>query len=134
MTAAFRDTAAQDRVLLHAPWWQRHRARVAVTAAIVGALVLLVPPLLNSLSAARSVSRERLSIATVERGDFTRDIAAEGRVVAAVSPTLYAPAAGSVHFVVQAGHAVEKGQVLGHVDSPELTSELRTAVIDVQRL
>ncbi|MFP5306236.1 MAG: HlyD family secretion protein, partial [Gammaproteobacteria bacterium] len=134
MTAAFRDTAAQDRVLLHAPWWQRHRGRVAVAAGIVGALVLLVPPLLSSLSAARSVSRERLSIATVERGDFTRDIAAEGRVVAAVSPTLYAPAAGSVRFVVQAGHAVEKGQVLGHVDSPELTSELAQQRAQLQAL
>src|SRR6202035_2259540 len=45
-----------------------------------------------------SVSRERLSIAAVERGSFVRDVAADGQVVAAVSPTLYAAVAGTANL------------------------------------
>ncbi len=65
-----------------------------------------------------------MSIATVERGSFVRDIAADGQVVAAVSPTLYANASGTVTLKVHAGDAVTKGQVLAVVDSPDLTAKL----------
>jgi HlyD family secretion protein len=64
-----------------------------------------------------------VSIATVERGSFVRDIAADGQVVAAVSPTLYANALGTVTLKVHAGDAVTKGQVLAVLDSPDLTAK-----------
>lgn len=134
MTVMIRDTSAQDRAVQRGPWWQRHRSLLALAGAGVVLAAVLGPPALRALSASNSVSRERLSIAAVERGDFTRDIAAEGRVVAAVSPTLYAPAAGAVRFAVQAGHSVEKGQVIGSVDSPELTSELAQERANLQAL
>jgi HlyD family secretion protein len=70
------------------------------------------------------VSASRLQIATVERGTFVRDIAADGRVVAAVSPTLYANANGAVTLQVHAGDKVTKGQVLAVIASPELTNKL----------
>ena len=60
----------------------------------------------------------------VERGSFVRDIAADGQVVAAVSPTLYANALGTVTLKVHAGDSVVKGQVLAVVDSPDLTAKL----------
>ncbi|WP_370308256.1 efflux RND transporter periplasmic adaptor subunit [Sinimarinibacterium flocculans] len=120
----FRDTRAQDRVLERTSPWHRHRRGVLLAVLAAAALALLLWGGLRLLSAGSAVSRERLSFATVARGDFVRDIAAEGRVVAAVSPTLYAAASGSVRFDAQAGHVVEKGQVLGTVDSPELSSEL----------
>lgn len=56
-----------------------------------------------------------------------RDVSVQGRVVAAVRPTLYAPAAGTITLAVNAGVAVEKGQILARIDSPELTSELDQA-------
>lgn len=124
MTMMIRDTSAQDRVITRQPWWKQHRKGLLISGGVLLLLALIVPATLRSLSAGASVSRERLSIATVERGDFTRDIAAEGRVIAAVSPTLYAPAPGSVHFTVQAGGKVAKDQVIGSVDSPELTNKL----------
>ncbi|WP_028079674.1 efflux RND transporter periplasmic adaptor subunit [Solimonas soli] len=129
-----RDTSAQDQVIGRAPWWKRHRKWLIGGGAALLLLALIVPTTLRSLSAGGSVSRARLSIATVERGDFTRDIAAEGRVVAAVSPTLYAPAAGSVRFTVQAGGKVDKDQVIGSVDSPELTSKLAQERANLQAL
>jgi HlyD family secretion protein len=76
------------------------------------------------MGAGSSVSASRLQIATVERGEFVRDIAADGRVVAAVSPTLYARAGGAVVLKVHAGDKVKKGQVLAVIASPELTNKL----------
>lgn len=129
-----RDTSAQDRVVTRAPWWKRHRKALVAAAVAVLLLIWLLPTTLRSLSAHASVSRARLAVATVERGDFTRDIAAEGRVVAAVSPTLYAPAPGSVRFTVQAGRQVAKDEVIGSVDSPELTSKLAQERANLQAL
>jgi HlyD family secretion protein len=59
----------------------------------------------------------------VERGSFVRDIAADGQVVAAVSPTLYANALGTVTLKVHPGDTVAKGQVMAAVDSPDLTAK-----------
>jgi HlyD family secretion protein len=70
------------------------------------------------------VSASRLAFATVERGLFVRDIAAEGKVVAANSPTLYAGYNGSVTLKVRAGDGVRKGQLLAVIDSPELINKL----------
>src|SRR5262249_36643443 len=49
---------------------------------------------------------------------------ADGRVVAANSPTLYAIAAGTVDFHVRPGDSVKRGQSLATVSSPELQSRL----------
>src|SRR4029079_14228165 len=61
--------------------------------------------------------------AVVERGHFVRDVAATGLVVAAVSPTLFAEAPGTVIYKVRAGAAVKTGDVLGEVQSAALTYE-----------
>jgi HlyD family secretion protein len=50
-------------------------------------------------------------------------VAGEGTVVAAVSPTLFSDAAGTVSYRVHAGDTVTKGAVLAILDSPELTNE-----------
>jgi HlyD family secretion protein len=63
-------------------------------------------------------SRERLRLAEVSRGHFVRDVAAEGTVVAAVSPTLFAVAPGTVSYLVRAGDSVTKGEALATVWLP----------------
>ncbi len=121
---SIRDTSAQDRII------EKHvgKKKLAVFGAIgVAVLILLawlVPGAVRLFSAGASVSASRLQIATVERGPFVRDIAADGRVVAAVSPTLYANAAGAVTLKVHAGDKVAEGQVLAVIASPELTNKL----------
>lgn len=118
-----RDTSAQDVVVETRPG--RRRLVWIGTAAIVVVLVaLLVPWASRLLSAGGSVDASRLGFATVESGPFVRDIAAEGRVVAAVRPTMYARSPGVVTLKVHAGDRVEKHQVLAEVDSPELNNEL----------
>jgi HlyD family secretion protein len=92
--------------------------------ALLVVLALAMPGILRLFSADASVSASRLAFATVERGLFVRDIAAEGKVVAANSPTLYATYGGAAVLKVRAGDTVKKGQVLAVVDSPELRNKL----------
>ncbi|WP_448243119.1 efflux RND transporter periplasmic adaptor subunit [Pseudoxanthomonas mexicana] len=119
-----RDTSAQDRVLSSSqtrPAWRRW-----VWPAAGGALLLagIVFAARGWLSGTASVDGARLRFAEVTRGDLVRDIAADGRVIAANSPTLYAVAGGVVTLKVVAGDKVAKGQPLAEIDSPELRSKL----------
>ncbi len=71
-----------------------------------------------------SIDTSRLRIARVQRGTLVRDVVADGRVVAANSPTLYAIAAGTIDLSVRAGDKVVRGQELARIASPELQSRL----------
>ncbi|HEY1589412.1 MAG TPA: efflux RND transporter periplasmic adaptor subunit, partial [Rhodanobacter sp.] len=103
---------------------KRRLILLGVGIAVLALLAWLAPGIGRLFSASASVSSSRLAFATVERGPFVRDIAAEGKVVAAVSPTLYATYGGAVTLQVHAGDTVKKGQVLAVVDSPELHNKL----------
>ena len=80
--------------------------------------------LARSLSARQSFSLARLTVAEVERGPLVCDVAGEGKVVAAVSPTLYAGNAGTVSLLVQAGDPVQRGRALARIESPDLKARL----------
>jgi HlyD family secretion protein len=118
-----RDTSSQDTVLAR----PKGRRRLVTGAAVVAVLALTawsVPQARRLLGTGSSVSLDRLGLDDVSRGPFVRDIQAEGRVVAAFSPTLFAPQAGAVTLQVHAGDTVKKGQVLGTIDSPDLAARL----------
>jgi len=119
-----RDTSATDRIIEKRVSKKKLGILAAIGIVVLGLLVWLVPGALRLFSAGSSVSASRLQIASVERGSFVRDIAADGRVVAAVSPTLYANAAGAVVMQVHAGDKVTKGEVLAVIASPELNNKL----------
>jgi HlyD family secretion protein len=119
-----RDTSGQDRVIEPKNIFKRHRKLIIAGLIVLGALIALILLLMRYSGAGVSVDRSRVSIAAVERGNFIRDIAADGQVVAAVSPTLYANALGTVNLKVHAGDTVTKGQVLVVVDSPDLTAKM----------
>ncbi len=123
MNTRFRDTSEQDRPL--GPRARRWPLWLAGAAAALGLLGWLAGPRLLQLgSAGTTVSLARLTLASVDIAPLTRDVAGEGRVVAAQSPTLYAPGAGTATLAVQAGDPVKQGQVLARVDSPELANRL----------
>ncbi|MDT9001818.1 efflux RND transporter periplasmic adaptor subunit [Paucibacter sp. APW11] len=119
-----RDTSAQDQVLTPQRGGRRRLALWAGAAAAVGLAAWGVPKLAASLSIGQSISASRLNVAAAEVGPLVRDVAGEGKVVAAVSPTLYAGNAGTVTLAVQAGDQVKKGQVLLKLVSPELVARL----------
>jgi HlyD family secretion protein len=121
--ASMRGTQAQDRMLEPAPLWRRQRVLAAAGIGLA-ALIALLLLLRHFAGISGSIDRARVAIATVERGSFVRDISADGQVVAAVSPTLYASTAGSVTLKVHAGDPVTKGQLLAQIDSPDLTARL----------
>jgi HlyD family secretion protein len=121
---SIRGTQSQDRVVATP---RSRNALIKRYGPYVGAGVTLLVLLFWSahawLSSDKVIPRERLRIATVERGAFVRDVAATGLVVAAVSPTLFAEAPGTIIYKVRAGDAVKAGDVLGMVQSAELTNE-----------
>lgn len=86
---------------------------------------LAAPAVQRWADATVSVPLDRVRIATVERGDLVSDVSVQGRVVAAVRPTLYASAPGTITLHVDAGERVVQGQVLATIESPELTSQLQ---------
>lgn len=94
---------------------------------MIAAILLAAPWVKRWASASVSVPYERIRTATVTRGDLVRDVSVQGRIVAAVSPTLYATASGTITLSVDAGEQVVAGQVLALVESPELTNELEQA-------
>lgn len=120
-----RDTSAQDRQI--AP--QRNQSKrmlwigIGVAAAI--AVALCIPTVSRLMSADSSASTARLRIAEVKRGTLTRDVSVQGKIVAAVSPTVYTRSAGTVTLDVHAGDKVKKNDVLAEIDSPELTNKLK---------
>ncbi|KZC36171.1 efflux transporter periplasmic adaptor subunit, partial [Rhodanobacter sp. FW510-R12] len=119
-----RDTSAQDRLVEVKSNPRRRLILVGAGVLVLALLAWLAPRAGRLFSASESVSSSRLAFATVERGPFVRDIAAEGKVVAAVSPTLYATSGGAVTLKVHAGDTVKKDQVLATIVSPELTNKL----------
>lgn len=122
---SIRDTSAQDRPVAAALPRARRRRQWLIGGAAGAAFLVGALWLASGWSAgSRSVDGARVRIAEVRRGDLVRDISADGRVIAANSPVLYAVAGGVVTLQVVAGDVVKKGQALATIDSPELRSQL----------
>jgi HlyD family secretion protein len=120
------DTSAMDQPI------GRNRPltrRLLVPGILVGAVLLVAvfvaPSLSRWMRAERSIDLSKVRMATVVRGDLERDVAVQGRIVAAFHPTTSSPATGIVALKVRAGDVVEKDQVLAVVSSPELESRLQ---------
>ena len=92
------DTSAQDVQL--APRSKRTRNLIGGGSILLllVALWVAIPALNRWSSTSASVPYDRLRIAEVVRADLVRDVSVQGRVVAAVSPTLYAPALSLIHI------------------------------------
>ena len=132
--SSIEDTSAQDERIEPPSKRKRLLIGVGVAVALVVVSIAAVPWLLRWSEAEMSVSRERLRTAFVTRGDLVRDVSVQGRVVAAVSPTLYATQAGTITFRVEAGDAVVASDVLAVIDSPEIASLLEQEEANRSRL
>jgi len=117
-----REPSAQDRPI--APSLVNHRRLLPLGAAGLLALLALWA-LARWAGAEASINADRVRIASVTRGTLVRDTVVNGRTVAAVSPTLYAPAAGTISLRIVAGDSVRRDQELARIDSPTLTNELQ---------
>ncbi|MFO1469015.1 MAG: biotin/lipoyl-binding protein, partial [Steroidobacteraceae bacterium] len=121
---SLRGTGTQDRPIERRPlasrrWWIVGGAVAALLIALA-----ITPTVRDFFSAGRTVPLASLRLGVVTRGRLVSDVSAQGSVVAALSPTLTAIAAGTVSYQVRAGESVRKGQVLATIDSPGLDNEL----------
>lgn len=95
----------------------------------LGAAVLLVSGLVwasvNGSSVSESIDSTELRFATLERGTLTRDIATNGKIVAANAPILYSPERGTVTLLAKPGDRVEQGDVVAQIESHGLTNSLK---------
>ncbi|MDM5178880.1 efflux RND transporter periplasmic adaptor subunit [Massilia sp. CCM 8695] len=128
-----RDTSSQDATISAAP---AHKAKRRIVAAVLALGALGGAALLLSAwsGSEHAVSAARLRVAEVTRGTLVRDASVNGRVVAAVSPTLYASAPATVTLKVAAGDTVTKGQVLALLESPDLSDALKREQSSYQQL
>lgn len=128
------DTSAQDVLIEQKPG----SARWLISGGVALLLILLtfwaVPAVQRWASSSVTVPLDRLRVASVEVGNLVRDVSVQGRVVAAVSPTLFAPAGGTITLQVEAGSEVAQGQVLAVIDSPELQNRLQQEHATLDRL
>jgi HlyD family secretion protein len=127
------DTSAQDVRLAPRDPRKRQIAIAAGGAVVVVAVLLAAPWVKRWANASVSIPFDRVRVATVTRGDLVRDVSVQGRIVAAVSPTLYASESGSITLHVDAGEQVIAGQVVASVDSPDLTSLLQQAEVSLEQ-
>jgi HlyD family secretion protein len=119
-----RDTSHQDTVVT-APPGQKTRRRSLLAGGTLLLVAVAVLLLKNWRDSEHSVSASRLRIAEVGRGTLVRDASVNGRVVAAVSPTLFSTAPATVNLKVAAGDTVKKGDVLAVLESPDLSDALK---------
>lgn len=118
----FRDTRAQDQQ--RAPATSSRWKYWLIAGAILLALLILQPLWRWLATGGQSVRASELRFATVQRADFIADVSGYAQVVAARAPSLFASAAGTVRFAVNAGDSVKKDQPLAEIDSPELLARL----------
>jgi len=113
---------------------RRRRLLLAAGVLLLLGLGFSVPLLRRWAVSERSVEASRLRFATVVRGDLERDVAAQGRIVAALHPTLFSPAQGIVALTAKAGSVVKKGELLARIESPELLSRFNQEKATTQSL
>lgn len=131
---SIRDTSAQDIKI--APGRSRKQW---VKWAVIGLVAILATVYLASslqrwFSSDLTVSSDRLRTANVVRGSFVSDVGVQGRVVAAISPTLYSTATGTVSLDVQPGDQVVVDQVLAVITSLDIEAELAQETAETESI
>ncbi|MBU1310786.1 MAG: HlyD family efflux transporter periplasmic adaptor subunit [Gammaproteobacteria bacterium] len=118
-------TEQQDKIMQQPAKARLRRYLPATVISIT--VVVLAWALSQSLgeSASLVLPRNQLQLATVQRGDLVRDIAVQGRIVAANAPTLYSQETGQVQLFKQPGEAVTLGDLLATITSPALQNDLQ---------
>ena len=122
---SIKDTSEQDIQIKQITAPKKRWTAITIATIIVVGIVWQVAPAASRWSKAeQSIALDRVRLATITQGDFIRDISVLGRVVAAVSPTVYSPADGTITLMIDAGNEVKQGQILAKLESPELNSRL----------
>ncbi|MFC3123116.1 efflux RND transporter periplasmic adaptor subunit [Agaribacter flavus] len=126
-----KDTSAQD---VEIPSQGISKRKLGIGFAVLLVVAFAANAIITQPKANMSVDRLTVQIAALERGELIRDVSANGRIVAANAPQVYAPEQGFVNLLVKAGDQVQKGQSVAVVDSPELENQLKQQRSELNRL
>ena len=130
-----RDTSAQDKTIKSTDRKLKVLSGGIFGLILVFAVSVYAYPKASALYQSDSqLDASSLRFATVERGHLTQDIAVQGKIVAAVSPTFYARADGAVTLFVRPGDIVTVGQLLVSIESPQLNNLLSQEVSTLDSL
>ncbi len=119
-----KDTSSQD-VILSKSKGRKSWKLISISLTMIALSLLAYPSISDWSSTDRSVSYSRIRVATVEQGEFIRDVSLQGNIIAANSPKLYSPALGTVTLLSNPGQLVQKGDIVAVVSSPSLTNRLQ---------
>lgn len=127
-------TDGQDEVITKVttkkPW-----TKLAIIGLAVIVTVWFVLPTLNKwLGSVPSIELKSITKAEVFKGTLIRDIAVNGKLVAANAPTLYSSESGQVSLLAKPGDIVEKNAIVATVSSPELQSIIKQATSKLESL
>lgn len=120
-------TQGQDEVI--ASSGKKGKWPMWVGALAVGGVLAFysMPTLSLWFNSIPSIDGDSVQVSEVFKGDLIRDVAVSGRLVAANAPQLYSTEAGVVELIAKPGDAVNQGDAVATIDSPELHAELRQA-------
>lgn len=126
-------TQGQDQVI------EKPKAKLPIKLivsllAIVTLAVLAMPTFKLWYDSTPKIDAEKLRTAQVKRGDLIRDVAVSGKIVAANAPQLYSTEPGQVTMLVKPGSAVELGQPVATIESPELKAEIKQQESTLEQL
>lgn len=103
-----------------------HRSKAVVAFAAISLMLWGSYQLMfNQAQASLVMPRAGVQLGTVSRGDFVRDLAVQGKVVAANAPTLFSQQAGQIRLLKQPGEPVTIGDLLAVIASPSLENDLK---------
>ncbi len=124
--STIRGTQATDVAVESTPDRRKRLIQIGIGAGALVLILVFIALFRGWAASGNTIPRERLRIATVTEGPFVRDVSAQGTVVAAVSPTLFAVAPGNISYLVRAGDTVKQGQVLATLVSPTLENQFQS--------
>lgn len=132
-------TAGQDEKIT--PQKKTFSPKWVLVIAVIACSLYFAAPVFSQWSASiPSVDSDDLIFGSVIKGDLVRDVAVNGKVVAANAPQLYSTEEGQITLLAKPGETVSKDQVVAIVASPELqalieqqTSTLEQLKIDAKR-
>ena len=118
---------------------QKPKSRLQVKYWILGGVVLLLLTLiwmkLRDMGQVTVVNSDDLTVATVEKGDLTRDVRAPGSLLPIDLNFIAAGSDGKVDVIhFEAGDKVVKGQVIMELENPQLLESFDTARFEVESL
>ncbi|WDE04026.1 HlyD family efflux transporter periplasmic adaptor subunit [Thalassomonas viridans] len=127
------DTQSQDEVIENTKkTWPLKSLLLSALAIIF--VYLAMPTLSQWYAAIPDVDGADLVIAPVIRGELVRETSVSGKAVAANAPGLFSTEAGKITLLAKPGEAVEEGQLVARLSSPELEAEIKQQQSTLEQL